>query len=373
MLNQERLLATFKELCLIDAPSLKERNCADYVLARLQALGIECHEDDAASRFGGNAGNIIAKIPGTVPGAKTIFLSAHMDTVEPTAGLKIIEEDGVLKSDGSTILGADDKGGLAPILEAMQVLQEQSVPHGPIVLLITIGEEIGLLGAQHVKIEDLNIDYGFVLDTGPPVGSFVNRTATHDNLEFLIEGKPAHSGKEPEKGINAIQVASDAVMNMRLGRIGPETTANIGIVSGGTAVNVVCPSVTLKAEARSTDLAELDKQVAHMIQVVEDAARRWGAKATIKHDRHYKSYHIPEDSEVVKVALAASRNLGMEAFLRTNLGGSDANIYNARGVPSVVVATGMDRIHTHEESIKIADLCDTTTLLIRLVIEASEV
>lgn len=373
MFNQERLVNLFKELCLINAPSKQERACADYLLNLFRQEGIEVTEDDAGSKIGGNCGNLVAKIPGNVPGAKTIFLSAHMDTVEPTAGLKIIEENGVFRTDGTTILGADDKGGLAPIIEAVRTLKEQNLQHGTIYLLISIAEEIGLLGAHHLNIRELNIDFGYVLDTGPPVGSFVTKTATHDKIDVRIVGKPAHSGKDPEKGVSAIQVAAEAIHNMKLGRIGPETTANLGLISGGSAVNVVAAEVQIRGEARSTSVEELDAQVGHMVHCFEQACASMGAELHIDHERHYGAYCIEESEPVVQVALKASEHIQLPTKLRTTLGGSDANVYNAKGLPCVVVATGMDQIHTHQEHISIKDLCDTTDLVIRLVLEAAKV
>ena len=372
MVNRDRLVSLFKELCLINAPALEERLCVDYVKRYLLDAGIQHFEDNAGEIIGGNAGNVIATVAGNKVGAPRIYLSAHFDTVEPTKGLQIIEEEGVLKSDGTTILGADDKGGMAPIIEAIRMLRETKAEHGDVVLLLSVAEEIGLKGADALKIEDLNLDFGYVLDTGPPVGSFVTRTATHDKIDFVITGKPAHAGKDPENGINAISVMADAVSRMKIGRIGPETTSNLGLVHGGTAVNVVCPYVQLRGEARSTDVAELDKQIDHMITCMNEAAEKWGAKVDIKHDRHYGAYHIPADAKVVEVAQRASRSLGLNPELRTTLGGSDANVYNQKGVPSIVVATGMEKIHTHEERISIDSLVKTAALIYAIVVEAAK-
>ena len=369
MINSDRLVDLFKKLILIDAPALKEKECVAFTHAYLERMGLEVWEDQAGAEIGGNANNLIARLPANREGAPRIFLSAHFDTVEPTAGLKIVERDGVLCSDGTTILGADDKGGMAPAIEAVQALIESGEPHGDIYLLLSCAEEIGLKGAEALKIEELNLDYGFVLDTGPPVGSFVTRTANHDRLDVTIFGRPAHAGKDPEKGISAIEVAADAIAGMKLGRIGPETTANFGIISGGTAVNVVCPSVHLRGEARSTSIAELESQIDHMIKRFEETAAKWGAEVKIEHERHYVAYDIPTDSPVVARAKAASRALGFDPVLRTTLGGSDANVYNAKGVPCVVLGTGMEKIHTHDEFISIEDLVNTARLTYELIRE----
>jgi tripeptide aminopeptidase len=235
-----------------------------------------------------------------------------------------------------------------------------------------VAEEIGLQGAAALDIAPLNLDFGYVLDTSPPVGTFVTRTGTHDSLDVTIIGKPAHAGKEPEKGINAIQVLADAVSNMKLGRIGPETTANLGTIQGGSAVNVVCSKVKIRGEVRSTSVEELEKQVDHMVGEFERAARAWGATVEIDHGRHYVGYTIADDSRVVRVGQAASRAVGLDPVLRLTLGGSDANIFNAKGVPTVVMACGMDQVHTHDERVTRKDLVNTARLAYATLIEAAK-
>lgn len=373
MINEGRLVDLFTKLCLIDAPALSEQDSVAFVKDYLIGLGLEVEEDNAGELIGGQANNLIATLKGNVDGAPRIFLSAHFDTVEPTAGLVITETDGVFRSSSDTILGADDKGGMAPAIEAVHALIESGAPHGDVVLLLSVAEEIGLKGANALKIENYDLDFGYVLDTGPPVGSFVTKTAFHDRLDVEIIGRPAHSGKDPERGISAIQVMADAIQGMKLGRIGPETTANIGLVSGGSAVNVVCANVKLRGEARSTSETELDEQIDHMMKKFEEAAAKWGAEVKIEHERHYGAYDIPADAPVVQVAMKASEKLGLNPFLRTTLGGSDANIYNSKGVPTIVVATGMDKIHTHDEFISRVDLIDTARLAYEIITAAAEV
>ncbi|MBS1725632.1 MAG: M20/M25/M40 family metallo-hydrolase [Armatimonadetes bacterium] len=367
MINEERLVDLFLNLCKINAPALQERDVIEWTKTYLTEHGLEFVEDEAGKAIGGNANNIIVKVPGNLPDAPNIYLSAHFDTVEPTAGIVIEEIDGVFLTTSDTILGADDKGGMAPAIEAVLTLKESGEPHGDIYLLLTVAEEIGLQGAGALKIEDLNLDFGYVLDTGPPVGSYVTRTANHDKLDVTVKGKPAHAGKDPENGINAIKVVADAIEGMRIGRIDPETTANLGTIQGGTGANVVCAEVTIKAEARSTNLQTLDDQIAHMKQRFVDAAAKWGAEVEFNYVRHYSAYNIDPESMVVQLAQEASRNLGLDPELRTTLGGSDANIFNAKGVPSIVVATGMQKIHTHDEFISRADLVKTAELSLEIL------
>lgn len=373
MINEDRLIGLFRKLCEIDAPALQERDSVAYVRKYLEeVVGLEVHEDGAGVKLGGNANNLIAWLRGSLPNAPKIFLSAHFDTVEPTAGLVIHEEDGLFTSSSDTILGADDKAGMAPAIEAVHALKESGEPHGDVCLLFSVAEEIGLRGAGAMELENLDLDFGYVLDTGPPVGSFVTRTATHDKLDVYIQGKPAHAGKDPENGINAIQVAASAIQRMRLGRIDPETTANLGIIEGGTAVNVVCPFVRIRGEARSTSIESLDEQIRHMIACFEEAGREFGVTIEIDHARHYVSYHLPDDAPVVQVAQQASRSLGLASTLRTTLGGSDANVFNAKGLPSIVMATGMEHIHTHAERVTRADLIKTTELTLAVIRQAAK-
>lgn len=367
MIQEERLIDLFLKLVQINAPSLGEKDVVAFTKQHLTELGFHVDEDNAGELIGGNANNLIVTLPANTEGLPRVFLSAHFDTVEPTEGLIIEEREGVFYSASDTILGADDKGGMAPAIEAALALRESGLPHGDVVLLLSVAEEIGLKGADALKIEDLNLDYGFVLDTGPPVGTYVTRTAYHDKLDIEVIGKPAHAGKHPEEGINAIVVASQAIAGMKMGRIGPETTANLGIIEGGTGTNVVCPSVRIKAEARSTSLEELEAQIDHMVQRFEAAASEHGAEVKIDHHRHYHAYNLDPASEVVRVAQEASRRLSFEPTLRTTLGGSDANVYNRKGVPTIVVATGMDKIHTHDEFISRKDLVDTARLTLEIL------
>lgn len=351
---------------------MAESDVANYLKGLFTALGWNCREDGAGEELGGTNGNLIVHIPATAPNIPSIFFSAHMDTVEPTDRLKIIESEGIIRTDGSTILGADDKAGIAAAVEGLRAFLETGEPHGEVYLLISIAEEIGLKGAAELAIQDLGVDFGYVLDTGPPVGSFVTQTATHDKLDAEVIGVPAHAGKEPELGINAIQVAATAVSQMKIGRIDPETTANIGFISGGTAVNVVCPSVLLKGEARSLSVEKLDAQIDHMIQCFESAARTWKAEVKIHHKRHYRSYVLPADALVLKLGQQASEALGLPNHTRTTLGGSDANIYNDAGIPTVVMGTGMEKIHTHEEHIRVSDLILSAKLVSQVIWTVSQ-
>jgi len=356
MINEPRLVDLFLEMCRVNTPPRREKALVDVVQTKLEAMGLECVRDEAHHQTGGDTGNLIATLPGNVPGAPPLFFSAHFDTVEPNPNVRIVLDGREIKTDGTSILGADDKGGMAPIIEAIQVIQEQNIPHGDIQLLLTVSEEIGLLGAHNIDVSLIKARMGFVLDTGPPVGTVVYTAPTQDTLDITITGRPAHAGFEPEKGISAIQVAARAIDRMRLGRIDVETTANVGVIQGGKATNVVCPEVRMRAEARSRDPHKLAEQVQHMVDTLHSVAAEFGAAADVAIKHAYDTYRLTEEDTVIRLAMEAARSIGLETGLRAAGGGSDANVFNAMGLPACVLATGMRNIHTHQECISIDDL-----------------
>lgn len=354
-INVSRLTNLFLELCRIDTPPLKEKPIADYVQTTLEGMGLECVRDDAHHATGGDSGNLIVTIHGDKTGVP-IFLSAHFDTVEPNPNVQIIVEDGVIKTDGNSILGADDKAGVAAILETVQVLMDSNISHGDIQLLLSVSEEIGLRGAANMNHDLIKARMGYVLDTGPPVGAIIYSAPTHDIFDVDFRGRAAHAGFEPEKGVSAIQAAALAISRMNLGRIDEETTANVGVIQGGVATNVIPERVTLRAEARSRNKEKLAAQVEHMSAAFRSAAEELGASVDIRVMREYESYLLREDDPVIALARKAANSIGLQTVLRAGGGGSDANIYNRIGIPACVLGTGMRAVHTHSEHILIDDL-----------------
>jgi len=370
--QHDRLIELFTTLCSINSPSRQEREAAEYVKGFLRGLGLAVREDNAAQAVDGNANNIIATLPANIADAPRIFFSAHMDTVEPNPNVKIIMENGIIRTDGSTILGADDKAGLSAILEAIRIVVENNLPHGQIQLLLTVCEEIGLKGARALDLSLVESDFGFVYDSGPPVGAIVSQTPTHDTMEVRLIGKPAHAGVEPEKGINAIEIAAHAIARMRLGRIDEETTANIGAIHGGHATNIVCPEVQIRAEARSRTTAKVEAQIAHMIECFERAAQERGGRAEIHLERHYEGYQLTENDLPVRIVRAAAQKIGLESPMRPTGGGSDANIFIARGLPCCVVGTAMEKVHTHEEFVQVENLARSVDLTLAIIREVNQ-
>ena len=364
-MDRNRIVNLFTDLCRINSPSGQEEAMARYVTNFLGNLGLAVNPDDA--------GNLIATLAASegCEDCPRIFFCAHLDTIEPTENLNIIIGDDRICTDETTILGADDKAGVCAILEAIRIVVEENIPHGQIQLLFTVGEEAGMKGARHLNPRLMDSDFGYVLDSYPPVGTIVFRTPTTYEIKVTIRGREAHAGVEPERGVNAIQIAADAISQMRLGRIDAETTANIGSIHGGQATNVVCPEVVITAEARSLNRQKVDAQVAHMAQLFEQAAEQFGGQAMIEIDRHYEGYTLTEGDLPVQVVRRALRQLGLEAPMRPTGGGADANIFLARGLPCCVVGTAHQKIHTHEEFVLIDDLARSVDLTLAIIREVA--
>src|SRR5690625_21550 len=263
----------FLELVQIDSETKFERKIADALKAKFQALGLEVFEDESAKVTGHEAGNLICRLTGTVEDVPTIFFTAHMDTVLPGKGVQPAKEGEDIVSDGPTILGADDKAGIAAILETIRMLQEGNIPHGDIEFIITSGEESGVVGAKALDIDLVQASYGYAIDSSGPVGEIVISAPTQARLHIDVQGKTAHAGLAPEKGISAITLAANAISKMNLGRIDEETTANIGKFYGGEQTNIVCDIVHIQAEARSLQKEKMELQVEHMKTTFEKKAK----------------------------------------------------------------------------------------------------
>jgi tripeptide aminopeptidase len=365
-INQERVVDIFLELARQNTPSKSEKAASELAKLRLESLGFECRWDDAGDAVEGNVGNLIAFKKGTVSDAPPIFFSAHFDTVEATPGLEPIIDGDIIKSGGDTILGADDKCGLAAILEAMHQLHEKNIPHGDIQLLLTICEEIGLLGATHMKPADIVAKYGFVLDSGPPIGAFVYSAPTQNTFEVFIHGKASHAGAAPEDGISAIRIAALAISRMKLGRIDPDTTANVGVIRGGNATNIITPEVYLKCEARSRKPERLEKQMAHMQETFQTAAAELGGTCEMRVQRSYDGYELKMDNPVLKISERATQAIGLDFVLRVSGGGADANVFNKNGIPTTVIGCGMQNIHRHDEFVRISDMVKSAELVVSI-------
>ncbi|ADO57154.1 tripeptidase T [Paenibacillus polymyxa] len=371
---KDRIVQEFMELVQVDSETKHEQEISRVLKEKFNALGLDVVEDDSRERTGHGSGNLIVtwKAEG-VEQAPKIFFTCHMDTVTPGKGIKPqLGEDGWIRSDGSTILGADDKAGIAALFEAIRVVREQNIPHGQIQFVITAGEESGLMGARAMKSEVLDSDFGYALDSNGEVGSICIAAPTQARIEMRITGKSAHAGVNPEDGISAIQVASKAISKMKLGRIDKETTANIGSFEGGGATNVVCDFVLIRAEARSIVQEKVNHQIQHMREALETTTREFGAQGEFRSEVIYPAFSFTEHDEVVQVAQRAIQGLGMATSTFHSGGGSDANVFNGLGIPTVNLAVGYQNIHTTEEKIKADDLVKVAEVVVALIQETTK-
>jgi len=373
MVNRDRLAKTFKFLVEIDSVSKEEGTISREIKKILESMGAETWVDGAGVKIGGDTGNLIAKFKGSkqVP---PLLLNAHMDTVEPGKGVTAVLSDGVFTSDGTTILGADDKSAIAIILETMKIIRENDLAYGPLELVFTVCEEIGLLGAKYLDLDLISAKFGYSLDATDTEG-IVTRAPSANHFEFKVHGKDAHAGAAPEKGINAISLASRAIAGLELGRIDHETTCNIGIIEGGTATNIVPNLVTVKGEVRSHDEEKLNKITHAMVSSFKGVVDNYKGMSSdhglpgleTKIQKDFSLTSIPEDHPVVKLACRAADNLGRKMVTKTSGGGADANIFFEKGIMTGVLGTGMRDMHTVRESVGLDDMVRATELLLEII------
>ncbi|MBO8126399.1 MAG: M20/M25/M40 family metallo-hydrolase [Firmicutes bacterium] len=363
----ERVVQEFIQLVKIDSPSRGERELADYLKTKCQKLGLTLTEDAAGTKVSGTTGNLHGVLPGE---GEPLLLCAHMDTVRSNRGVEVVLEDGVLKTKGEThILGADDKAGIAAILELLQVLKEQREPHPPIEVLFTIGEEVGLLGAKYLNPADLVSKSGYVLDSSGPVGSVVTRSPVHNAFVIKMYGRAAHAGNNPEEGVNAIQIASRIVAGLSLGRVDEYTTANIGRITGGDADNIVPDYAELSGEVRSHEPERLLRYKENLQKVVKDVAAIHGGRAEVEFAESFPALRLSEDHKVVRVARKAAKQAGLVSALVATGGGSDANILNGKGITCANLGIGAGGEHSPREYIAVDSLVSLVKFLLQIVKE----
>jgi tripeptide aminopeptidase len=373
MIDRNRLAETFQSLVSIDSVSREEGRLARVLAKSLAKLGAETRFDTAGENVGGDTGNLVARLKGNAS-PPPLLLSAHMDTVEPGKGVRAVLQDGVFTSDGTTILGADDKSALAIILETLHVLKEDRIVHGPLEIVLTICEEVGLLGAKHLDYDLLTATYGYVLDATDTDG-IVTRAPAANRLELVVHGKASHAGSAPEKGINAIWLTGQAIGGLSLGRVDRETTCNIGIIEGGIATNIVPDKVIVKGEVRSHDPNKLqavtDTIVSAFQKAVDDCRvetyHEERPRLEVNVERDFPATHIPENHPVVALARQAAANLGRNMICKLSGGGADANIFFEKGIFTGVLGTGMKDVHTVGESVALDDMVKSVELLLEII------
>ena len=361
-------LDLFLELAAIESPPGEERAVADRVLAELRDIGLEVEEDDAGSKIDSQIGNLLCRLPGRAEGGTPIFLCAHLDTVPPQGPLEpVVGDDGIVRNAGGTILGADNKSAVVAMIVAARQIVEDGLPHAGVELLFTPKEEVGLLGAGAFDHTTLEAELGFVYDQAAPIGDVIMGAPYQRSLLVRFHGRPAHSGMVPEEGRSAIAAAARAIADLRLGRLDEETTANVGLIRGGNARNIVPEWCELEAEARSHDARKLADLVQEMLDTLAFAASVAECTLETEMSETYQGYRFKDDDPIVRLARTALERCGYELVPTLTGGGADANVFNTRGVPCLNLANGMADIHTAEEHIAVADLDTMVDVTLALV------
>ncbi|WP_027964534.1 M20/M25/M40 family metallo-hydrolase [Halalkalibacillus halophilus] len=370
-INQERLLNEFMELVQIDSETKYEQEISKVLIEKFNTLGLEVKEDQAKEKTGHGANNLICTLKGNKEGVEPIYFTAHMDTVTPGKGIKPTIEGDYIVSDGTTILGADDKAGVAALLEMIKAIKDNDLEHGDIQFVITVGEESGLVGARALDSDLIYASYGYAVDSNGKVGNIIVAAPFQAKLHITSRGKTAHAGVAPEQGISAITLAAKAVSKMPLGRIDDETTANIGRIEGGQATNIVCDEAYILAEARSLVKEKLDDQIEKMVEACKKAESDVGGEIHVDVRHMYPGFKHQEGDHVVEVAKKAATRIGRESELLASGGGSDANIIAGFGIPTVNLCVGYENIHTTNERMPVDELYKIGELLTAIVEESS--
>lgn len=372
MINRDRLVKRFIQMAEISSVSGQEGNLRDFLKKEYCERGLDVYEDGTGQLLNGNCGNLLIKIPGDSR-LPALLLGAHLDTVEPGEGVKVvIDDEGVIRSSENTILGSDDKAGIAAIMEACDAVRENDLPHPPLEILFTVGEEQGLLGSKHFDYTRLQAACGYVLDGGGDPGTIIVQSPCQNEIEYTVHGRAAHAGISPETGVNAIQVASKALSDMPCGRIDEETTCNFGIIEGGQASNIVAPTCRIKGEVRSLKHEKLDQLTDKLVTIFNKKTREFGATPEVKVMLIYPETSLSLDEKVVRVAVEAAESIGLKPITVKTGGGSDASIISGNGIRCANLGCGMSAVHTTDEYIKISDLENNARLVLAIIQQAAK-
>lgn len=369
MINKERLVKEFCNLVSIDSVSFKEREMADVLKAYLEELGFDVVEDDAGKHYNGNAGNVYGYLQGELPG-DPILLSAHMDTVEPGIGKKaIVREDGLITSDGNTVLGADDLSGVVAILEAIRSIKEQNIKHRSIEVLFPIAEEVYIRGSEVIDYSKIKAKEAYVLDLSGPVGRAALKAPTLVSFTATFKGKAAHAGFAPETGIHAIAMAASAITSISQGKINEETTVNIGTIEGGLARNIVPEKCVINGEVRCLKHEGALKQMEEIKMKLNEAAKLYEGSVEIETAFGCIAYEIKKEDSVVKRFENACNKLHIPVHYVETFGGSDNNNFVRNGITGIVLACGMNKVHSTKEYSYVDELVKCTNIVYTLLTE----
>lgn len=366
--NEKELLDILKDLLNIYSPTKNEKNVANHIVKFLEKLGAEIYLDNSFDKYDGNAPTIFAKIKGTLEGEGVTF-SAHMDVVEPNEGLKIIHEGNIIKTDGTTTLGGDDKAGIAAILYSVKYIIENNIDHEDIYLVFTPGEEKGMLGARNINWEEVYKHINpakntIVVDNAGKAEYVAYQAPTCTNYLLKVKGRTAHAGLAPEEGINAIKIISEIVTNMKSGRIDELTTANVSEINSKFPTNVVPDMATAYGEIRSHSYEKVEELLKEYEEIGNTISKKYGGSFEIEAEKQYPLLNTKDDLKFAKEFIEVYKTVGVEASLQVIGGGSDANFFAGEGFNSIIIGVGMQKVHTTDEYLEVEELLKTTKALI---------
>lgn len=370
MAQSTNVLDLFIKLASVNSYVAQEGKLAQNLISRLRDLGATVTVDNSAAKTGSDTGNIIATLPGNVAGAPKILLCSHMDTIGPTEGMVPELRDGIVYSNGKTVLGADDKAGIAVILTTLEKLKETNTPHGDLEIVFTVQEEPGLVGAKNLNAE-LKSDFGYILDGDGSVGTIIHRAPAKIDLDLTLIGQAAHAGICPEDGVSAIVCASAAISRIHSGRIDGETTSNFGTIQGGQTRNIVPDRVEIAVEVRSLDDGKLEREAEAILDVFSKTVKEFNAQLTVAKNISFRSFNVAESHPAITTATRAAHSIGVEPNLWASGGGLDANIFNGRGLPCVALGLGIENPHSPQEYIPAAQLDEGVHLLFAILQKAA--
>ncbi len=373
MISTKKITDTFLELVNIDGKSGNEKDVAAYIKKRMEDLNISVIEDNAGESFGGNSGNLICFYEGELKDVEPILLSAHMDSIEPTKNIKPIIEDGIIRSDGTTILAADDRVGVTAVIEAITAIIENKISTGPIYLVFTVAEEIGMFGSKSLSKDSVPVEVGFILDSSAKPGDIITSAPSSHMIEITVIGKAAHAAVQPESGVDAIKIASEAISKLESGRISETCTINFGVINGGRAINIVADEVIIKADVRSIKKDESDFWLEKINSVFNETAEKYNGSCNISITEKYSSFNLPDENKVVAIASKAIENIGLKPNCIKYPGGSDANILNSIGIPSVNFGLGYRNVHSKQEYVSIENLVISAKIGLSIIETATQV
>lgn len=346
----EKIIEEFMELVQIDSASGREKKIADTLKKKLENLGFSVTEDRAGSSFGGDTGNLTAIMEGTRSGS--IMFCSHMDRVPKGDHIHPQERNNCLVSDGTTILAADDVSGLCAILDGVRRVLASGNPHPRIEIAFTVGEESGLWGGKYLDLSPFKSRICYVIDCPGPLGRIVNAAPGQAHLQVEVTGRAAHAGNEPEKGIDAAHILCQMIGTLKEGRLDKETVANFPVLhTGSEATNIVCDKAWAKGESRSHSMEKLARYVDYFKHHCEKTAEGTGASVRTESKMMYDPFYIEETDPAVRIAVKALGKMGIQPLIEHGGGGMDANIFNAKGLTAIGVATGYTKNHTTMETL----------------------